>query len=74
MKEKGFENIQLEKDLTLLVVNTGIRHSTGTLVSLVRRFKENNLSIFEDLVSTAAHICSMLSQHLELVMRPNWVP
>jgi mevalonate kinase len=58
MKEKGFENIQLEKDLTLLVVNTGIRHSTGTLVSLVRRFKENNLSIFEDLVSTAAHICS----------------
>jgi mevalonate kinase len=56
-KNKGFKKIESRKDLSLIVVNTGVRHSTGDLVSSVKRFKDDNVSLFKDLSSCADNIC-----------------
>ena len=41
----------------MIIVNTGIRHSTGALVSLVKKFKDENSSLFNDLSRHAGNIC-----------------
>jgi mevalonate kinase len=56
-KNKGFKKIESRKDLSLIIVNTGIKHSTGDLVSLVKKFKDDNASLFKDLASCADDIC-----------------
>lgn len=57
-KNKGYKDIKLKTDLSFLVVNTGIKHSTRTLVSSVRRFREGNMPLFEDLSCRSRYICS----------------
>jgi mevalonate kinase len=56
-KKKGFNKIESRKDLSLIVVNIGIKHSTGSLVSSVKKFKEWNVLLFKDLSSYADNIC-----------------
>jgi mevalonate kinase len=55
--EKGFSKISPRKKFTLLIGASGIKHSTGKVVSQVRQFREKNSSLFNDLSSRAHHIC-----------------
>ena len=56
-KKDGFKRIECRKDLPLIIINTGLRHSTGALVSSVRRIRDNNIALFEDLATRANRIC-----------------
>lgn len=56
-KNKGFKKIELRKDLSLIIVSTGIKHSSGNLISSVKRFKDDNASLFKELASCADNIC-----------------
>lgn len=47
--DKGFSNIRPKKKFTLLIGTTGVKHSTGEVVSQVKEFKEKNSSQFKDL-------------------------
>ncbi len=49
--------IKTRKSVSLILVNTGIKHSTKTLVSLVENFRNQNTSLFDDLANSATHIC-----------------
>ena len=51
------KKIRPKKALSLIVVNTGIKHSTKTLVSLVKNYRHENMSLYNDLASRAASIC-----------------
>jgi mevalonate kinase len=55
--DKGFRNIRSKKNFTLLIGTSGIKHSTGEVVSQVKRFKEKNSTLFKDLSSKAHLIC-----------------
>ena len=57
IKNTGFNKIYCKKDLSLLIGNTGIRHSTGALVSSVKKFKDENSSLFNNLSRRAENIC-----------------
>ena len=46
---KGFSNIRPKKKFTLLVGTTGVKHSTGEVVSEVKQFRQRNSSVFKDL-------------------------
>ena len=49
--------IKTRRSVSLILVNTGIKHSTKALVSLVENFRKQNTSLFEDLANSATHIC-----------------
>jgi mevalonate kinase len=57
MRNEGFKKIKSKKDLTLIIVNTGSKHYTGDLVSLVKKFSDENVLLFIDLTSYANTIC-----------------
>ena len=56
-KKTGFNKIYCRKDLSLIIGNTGIKHSTGALVSSVKKFKDENSSLFNNLSCRAESIC-----------------
>ena len=49
--------IKTRRSVSLILVNTGIKHSTKALVSLVENFRNQNTSLFDDLAISATHIC-----------------
>jgi mevalonate kinase len=49
--------IKTRRSVSLILVNTGIKHSTKALVSLVENFRNQNISLFNDLTNSAIHIC-----------------
>lgn len=55
--DKGFSYLVPKKKFTLLIGTSGIKHSTGKVVSQVRKFKQENSSVFKDLASKAHEIC-----------------
>ena len=55
--EKGFSKIRPRKKFTLLIGTSGVKHSTGKVVSQVRQFREKNPSVFGELSSKAHTIC-----------------
>jgi mevalonate kinase len=57
IKNEGFNKIYSNKDLSLIIGNTGIRHSTGVLVASVKKFKDKNSSLFNSLSHHAEIIC-----------------
>jgi mevalonate kinase len=57
IKNEGFNKIYSKKDLSLIIGNTGIRHSTGVLVASVKKFKDKNSSLFNSLSHHAEIIC-----------------
>jgi mevalonate kinase len=57
IKNQGFNKIYCKRPLSLIIGNTGIRHSTGALVSLVKKFKDENNSLFNNLSHRAETIC-----------------
>jgi len=55
--DKGFSKIRARKKFTLLIGTSGIKHSTGKVVSQVMEFKQKNSSVFNELSSKAYVIC-----------------
>jgi mevalonate kinase len=47
VKNEGFKKICCKKQLSLGLINTGRKHSTGKLVSSVKKFKETNVALFK---------------------------
>jgi mevalonate kinase len=56
-KSKSIKNIQTKGSLPLVVASTGIKHSTSDLVAGVKRFKDTNRLLFENLSKQASDIC-----------------
>ena len=54
---EAINKIYNKKDLSLIIGNTGIRHSTGVLVASVKKFKDKNSSLFNSLSHHAENIC-----------------
>jgi mevalonate kinase len=54
---KGFSKIRPEKKFTLLIGTTGVKHSTGEVVSQVKQFRQRNSSVFKDLSIKAHVVC-----------------
>jgi mevalonate kinase len=57
IKDDEFKKIKAKKDSTLIIVNTRMKHSTGDLVSLVKKLRDQNVLFFIDLTSHADTIC-----------------
>ena len=55
--DKGFSNIRTKKNFTLLIGSTGVKRSTGKVVSQVKQFREKKIPFFKDLSSKAQIIC-----------------
>jgi mevalonate kinase len=56
-KSKSFKNTEAKGTLFLVVASTGIKHSTSDLVAGVKRFKDTNKTLFENLAKQASDIC-----------------
>jgi mevalonate kinase len=57
VKNKQHKVIKSKNDLCLLIVNTGIKHSTKALVYYVKKFRDQKTSLFKDLSTCAYDIC-----------------
>ncbi len=57
-RSEGFQKIETKNALQIVIGSTGIRHSTGDLVANVKKFKDRNEVIFEELARQAQDICS----------------
>ena len=55
---KGFSNIRPKNKFVFIIGTTGVKHSTGEIVTQVKRFREKNSSLFKDLCSKASVICN----------------
>jgi mevalonate kinase len=54
---KGFSKIRPKKKFTLLIGTTGVKHSTGEVVSQVKQFRQRNSTVFKDLSLKAHAVC-----------------
>jgi len=57
-KKDGYKRLESKDGLSIVIGNTGTRHSTGALVERVAKFKDKNKSKFRDLSRQASQICS----------------
>jgi mevalonate kinase len=58
VKNTQNKKIRSKRDLSLVVINTGIKHSTKAQISLVKNFRIQNRLLFNDLANNATHICN----------------
>jgi mevalonate kinase len=57
-QSKNFKSLETKDSLSLVVASTGIKHYTSDLVLSVKRFKDRNKMLFENLAKEASDICS----------------
>ncbi|HEX2558088.1 MAG TPA: mevalonate kinase [Nitrososphaera sp.] len=57
-KPEGFTKIESKSPLSIVIGSTGVRHSTGDLVASVKKFKDGNEALFDDLARQARDICT----------------
>jgi mevalonate kinase len=57
--------INLSKELSFIIINTGLKHSTGELVSIVERFRKKNFSEFDNISNRVSKICESAIKALE---------
>lgn len=53
-----FKKVRAKGPLALIIASTGVRHSTGDLVAGVKKFKNRNELLFEDMALRVAAICA----------------
>jgi mevalonate kinase len=63
-RDSGYRSLKVGKNLNLVVSSTGISHSTGDLVESVRKFREANPVVFNDLGKQARDICGAATRAL----------
>ena len=56
-KNQGFKKINPKKKFYFIIASTGTKHSTGDIVSSVKRFKRRNESVFKHTMAYAHNIC-----------------
>ncbi|MGI9009915.1 MAG: mevalonate kinase [Nitrososphaeraceae archaeon] len=64
-KNSNARALNLSKELSFIIINTGLKHSTGELVSLVDRFRKNNLLEFDNISNRVSRICERAIKALE---------
>jgi mevalonate kinase len=57
-KSKDFTKIKSKSPLSIVIGSTGVRHSTGDLVASVKKFKDRNEVLFDDLAKQACDVCT----------------
>jgi mevalonate kinase len=57
IKDTRNKKISSKAELSLVVLITGIKHSTRSQVSFVKNFRNQNRSLFNDLASRATRVC-----------------
>jgi len=57
IKNRGFNRVKSHEKLHLLLINTGVKHSTWSMVSKVEDFKKQNISRFKEVCKRAYEIC-----------------
>lgn len=58
VKRRQSTRIRSNRDLSLMVMNTGIKHSTKAQISSVKNFRIQNRVLFNDLAKHATRICN----------------
>jgi mevalonate kinase len=56
-KKINFRPLKYSKKLNFIIINTGLKHSTAELVSIVERFRQNNFTTFLTLSNKVTNIC-----------------
>jgi mevalonate kinase len=64
-KDSNVKTLRFSNELSFIIINTGLKHSTGDLVSLVNRFRKNNLREFNDISNKYSRICCRAIKALE---------
>jgi mevalonate kinase len=57
-KHSNVRQLKYSKKLNFIIINTGLKHSTGELVSIVERFRQNNFATFIKLSKNVTDICN----------------
>lgn len=57
-KNSNVRQLKYSKKLNFIITNTGLKHSTGELVSIVERFRQNNFATFIELSNNVTNICN----------------
>ena len=57
-KNSNVRQLGYSKKLNFIIINTGLKHSTGELVSIVERFRQNNFATFIKLSNKVTNICN----------------
>jgi len=64
-KHTRFKKVVPKKELSFILINTGIRHSTGQLVNIVKKYQQQNPREFVDLCKTSEEITKRAARALE---------
>ena len=64
-KHTRFKKVAPKKELSFILINTGIRHSTGQLVNIVKKYQQQNPREFVDLCKTSEEITKRAARALE---------
>ena len=64
-KNSNVKTLRFSNEPSFIIINTGLKHSTGDLVSLVNRFRKNNLREFNDISNKYSRICGRAIKALE---------
>jgi mevalonate kinase len=64
-RNTNMRSLNVSKELSFIIINTRLKHSTGQLVSIVKRFRENNLCEFHNLSNNVSGICERAIKALE---------
>jgi mevalonate kinase len=64
-KDSNVKTLRFSNELSFIIINTGLKHSTGELVSIVNRFRKNNLREFKDISNKYSRICGIAIKALE---------
>ena len=57
-KNSNVRQLKYNKKLNFIIINTGLKHSTGELVSIVERFRQDNFATFNKLSNKVTDICN----------------
>ncbi|MGE0242933.1 MAG: mevalonate kinase [Nitrososphaeraceae archaeon] len=64
-KNKEIRKLKHNDKLNFIIINSGVKHSTGKLVSIVQQYRQNNFELFIKLSKIGAHICENAVEELE---------
>jgi len=64
-KDKGFTHLDVKEDIPLVIGDTGVERSTGELVAMVRKRREQYSSIIDPIIKSAGEIALCAVETLE---------
>ncbi len=64
-KHTRFKKVYPKKELSFILINTGIRHSTGQLVNIVKKYQQQNSREFVNLCKTSEEITKRAARAIE---------